>query len=277
MDPQRRLKNEMVPVRCGIVGYPLAHTRSPELHRAFAAQAGIHIAYVVLPVKAAEFDSVVHKFFEGGGRGLNVTLPYKERALALADAAGAAAVRAGAANVLTRLEDGRIRADNVDGEGFLCDLARLGFAVRGARVCVLGAGGAAAGVVCAMLEADVAEVSIRNRHAQRAQTLAARLDDPRVRIAASQSAAFDLLVNATSASLTGTCPDFPESAAGPETLAYDLVYAAEPTPFMQRAAERGARTCDGWGMLVAQAAASFYLWHGIRPVTQSLCRPPNQG
>ena len=148
----------------------------------------------------------------------------------------------------------------------------LGFAVRGARVCVLGAGGAAAGVICALLEADVAEVSIRNRHAQRAQTLAARLDDPRVRIAASQPTAFDLLVNATSASLTNACPNFPESAAGPKTLAYDLVYAEGPTPFMHRAAERGARVSDGWGMLVAQAAASFFLWHGIRPVTQSLCR-----
>jgi len=137
---------------------------------------------------------------------------------------------------------------------------------------VLGAGGAAAGVICALLEADVAEVSIRNRHAQRAQTLVVRLDDPRVRIATSQPTAFDLLVNATSASLTGECPDFPESAAGPKTLAYDLVYAAEPTPFMQRAAERGARACDGWGMLVEQAAESFFLWHGIHPVTQSLCR-----
>ncbi len=274
MDPQRRL-NATAPVRCGIVGYPLAHTRSPELHRAFAVQAGIRIAYAVLPARAAEFGSVVHKFFERGGRGLNITLPHKERALALADTAGAAAIRAGAANVLTRLEDGRVRADNVDGEGFLRDLARLGFAVRGSRVCVLGAGGAAAGVVCALLEANVAEVLIRNRHAQRAQALAARLDDPRVRIAAAHPAAFDLLVNATSASLTNACPDFPESAAGPETLAYDLVYAAEPTPFMQRAADRGARVCDGWGMLVEQAAESFYLWHGTRPAVQSLCRSPN--
>ena len=256
-----------VSARCGVIGHPLTHTRSPELHRAFAAQTGVDLDYVVLSVAPADFERAVADFFETGGRGLNVTLPFKASALALAGEAGEVATRAGAANVLTRLEDGRLRADNVDGVGFLRDLDRLGFDPRGARVCLLGAGGAAAGVACALLDADAADVTILNRHAERAGKLAARLKDPRVHVQVVQTAGFDLLVNATSASIANQCPEFPDAMAGPGTLAYDLVYAAEPTPFMRRAANLGARACDGWGMLVEQAAESFRLWHGVRPDT----------
>ncbi|MGA7966482.1 MAG: shikimate dehydrogenase, partial [Gammaproteobacteria bacterium] len=125
--------------RCGVIGHPLTHTRSPELHRAFAAQTGVDLDYVVLSVEPANFERAVASFFETGGRGLNVTLPFKVSALVLAGEAGEVATRAGAANVLTRLDDGRLRADNVDGVGFLRDLDRLGFDPRGARVCLLGA------------------------------------------------------------------------------------------------------------------------------------------
>lgn len=258
--------------RCGVIGYPLAHTRSPELHRAFAEQAGIDLDYVVLPVKTTNFEHVVRDFFADGGRGLNITLPYKANALALADEASAIAKRAGAANVLTHLDDGRLRADNVDGTGFMHDLARLKFDIHGARVCVLGAGGAAAGVICALLEADVADMVVLNRHVQRAQALVECLHDTRLHVAtpSQNTEPFGLIVNATSASLTGGCPNFPDSTVGPNTLAYDLVYAEKPTPFMHRAAGLGARTSDGWGMLVEQAAESFHLWHGIRPDTTDL-------
>jgi len=259
-----------VTTRCGVIGYPLTHTRSPELHQAFAAQSGIALDYVVLSVEPEDFERVVAGFFDAGGRGLNVTLPYKANALALAGEAGEMAVRAGAANVLTRLDDGRLRADNVDGVGFLRDLKRLVFDPRGARVCILGAGGAAAGVACALLDADAAEVALLNRHAERAGKLVARLNDPRVHVHVTQTAGFDLLVNATSASLTGECPDFPDTLAGPAVLAYDLVYAETPTPFMQLATEHGARVSDGWGMLVEQAAESFRLWHGLRADTDPL-------
>ncbi|MGH8127404.1 MAG: shikimate dehydrogenase [Gammaproteobacteria bacterium] len=260
------------PVRCGVIGYPLAHTWSPELHRAFAEQAGIALDYVVLSVEVADFEQAVREFFTQGGRGLNVTLPYKTSALALADEAGALATRAGAANVLTRLDDGRLRADNVDGAGFLCDLAHLEFDVRGAQVCVLGAGGAAAGVICALLEADIAGITVINRHAQRAQALVERLNDDRLHVATPEqnTVPFSLIVNATSASLTGECPNFLDTTVGSDTLAYDLVYAKKPTSFMQRTAEQGAHTSDGWGMLVEQAAESFQLWHGIRPDTSAL-------
>ncbi len=258
------------PARCGIIGFPLAHTRSPELHRGFAEQCGVAQSYSVLAVPDSDFEHVVRSFFANGGRGLNVTLPYKQRALEFADAASERAVRAGAANVLTRQPDGTVLADNVDGTGFLRDLTRLQFDTRGAKVCVLGAGGAAAGVIAALLDAGADAVAVLNRDTERAESLIARLYDPRVTKLSGEGGAFDLVVNATSASLANECPDFPDEVIGPDTLAYDLVYAKEPTPFMRRAAELGARACDGWGMLVEQAAESFFLWHGVRPDTAAL-------
>lgn len=255
------------PVRCGVIGHPLAHTRSPELHRAFAEQAGVALDYVVLDVEAADFERTVRDFFAGGGRGLNITLPYKAAALELAGETGAMARRAGAANVLTQLDDGRLRADNVDGIGFLRDLERRGFSPAGTRVCMLGAGGAAAGVACALLDAGVDSISVLNRNPQRARALLERLADERVALLQPTEAAFDLLVNATSASLANECPDFPDSVVGRGTLAYDLAYAEESTPFMRRAGQLGARVSDGWGMLVEQAAESFHLWHGVCPET----------
>lgn len=258
------------PARCGVIGFPLSHTRSPELHSAFAEQCGVAQSYTVLAVPDSDFEHVVRSFFANGGRGLNVTLPYKQRALEFAEAASERAVRAGAANVLTRQPDGTVLADNVDGIGFLRDLARLQFDPRGAKVCVLGAGGAAAGVIAALLEAGAATVAVLNRNAERVQLLMARMDDPRVVEFSGQGDVFDLVVNATSASLANECPAFPDDVIGPGTLAYDLVYAKEPIPFMQRAARLGARTSDGWGMLAEQAAETFYLWHGVHPDTDFL-------
>ncbi|MGH8273538.1 MAG: shikimate dehydrogenase [Gammaproteobacteria bacterium] len=262
--------------RCGIIGYPLDHTRSPELHRSFAEQCGVDQTYVVFAVTDGDFEQTVRTFFADGGRGLNVTLPYKERALTVANNASKQAVRAGAANVLTQQTDGTVRADNADGVGFLADLERQNFDMHGARVCVLGAGGAAAGVIAALLDAEADTVAVLNRSPQRARALVERMEDKRLQLLPAQPDAFDLVINATSASLANECPAFPNAVIGPNTLAYDLAYAAKPTPFMQRAAQLGARTCDGWGMLVEQAAESFQLWHGIRPDTVPLLRrfPP---
>lgn len=256
------------PVRCGVIGFPLAHTRSPELHNRFAEQCGVAQGYSVLAVPDSDFEYVAREFFSHGGRGLNVTLPYKLRALEFADAVTDRAIRAGAANILTRQPDGTVLADNVDGIGFLRDLERLQFDPHGARVCVLGAGGAAAGVIAALLEADVGAIAVLNRHIERANSLIARMNDLRVTAFTGEDGAFDLLVNATSASLAHECPKFPDDVIKPDTLAYDLVYAQQPTAFMQRAVVLGARACDGWGMLVEQAAESFFLWHGARPETQ---------
>lgn len=256
-----------VPARCGVIGFPLAHTRSPELHRAFAERCRVAQVYDVFAVTADEFENFVRAFFADGGLGLNVTLPHKSRALELADSASGRAVRAGAANVLTRRADGTVHADNVDGVGFLNDLARLQFDPPGMNICVLGAGGAAGGVIAALLEADVKAIAVLNRHAERARSLVVRMDDERVAEFSGTEGAFDLLVNATSASLAGECPDFPDNVIKPGTLAYDLVYAEQPTAFMRRAERVGAHTCDGWGMLVEQAAETFRLWHGMRPDT----------
>lgn len=258
------------PARCGVIGFPLAHTRSPELHSRFARQCGVAQSYSVLAVPDSDFEHVARTFFTDGGRGLNITLPYKSRALDLADLVSERAARAGAANVLTRMQDGAVHADNVDGAGFLNDLARRRIDPRGMRVCILGAGGAAAGVAAALLEAGVASLAVRNRNPDRARAMAARLDDDRIRVLPVKDEVFDLLLNATSASLANQCPDFPDALIGPDTLAYDCVYSAEPTPFMRRAARLGARTCDGWGMLVEQAAESFRLWHGVRPDAASI-------
>ncbi len=260
------------PVRCGVIGFPLAHTRSPELHKRFAEQCGVAQSYSVLPVPDSDFEHAAREFFSHGGRGLNVTLPYKLRALKFADTVSDRAIRAGAANLLTRQSDGTVLADNVDGIGFLKDLERLQFDPRGAHVCVLGAGGAAAGVIAALLEAGVEAIAVLNRHAERANSLIARMNDHRFTPFSGKDGAFDLLVNATSASLANECPDFPDDAIKPGTLAYDLVYAEQPTAFMQRAERFGARAHDGWGMLVEQAAESFYLWHGVRPDSRFLLR-----
>ena len=263
----------MTGARCGLVGHPVAHSRSPAIHAAFARAAGIELDYVLLDAEPAGFAARVRAFFDAGGAGLNVTLPHKPAAVALADESGGAARRAGVANVLTRLDDGRLRADNVDGLGFVRDLHRVGADPAGASVLLLGAGGAAAGLLPALLAAGVASVDIRNRTAARARDLAARIDDARVRATGDDpGAAVDLVINATAASLAGACPAFPDAAVGRATLACDLVYADAPTPFMQRAAALGARTTDGWGMLVEQAAESFFLWHGVRPDTAPLLR-----
>ncbi len=259
-------------VRTGLIGCPVAHSRSPGIHRVFAAQLGLEVEYRLIEARAGDFGSEVRAFFAASGRGLNVTLPYKAAALALAAEAGVAAGRCGVANVL-RIVSGRLRADNVDGLGLVRDLARLGFDLRGARGLILGAGGAAAGIVPALMEAGMDEITLLNRTPARARALARRLGIERVR-ALPRSACrgpYQLVVNATSASLAGECPDFPPGAMDrASTLAYDLVYADSPSPFLRRASALGAQAVDGWGMLLEQAAESFFLWHGVRPGTAAL-------
>lgn len=259
-------------VRCGLIGHPVAHSRSPEIHRAFAEQIGITLDYILIDAVPEEFANRVREFFAEDGLGLNVTLPHKAAALALADEAGDEARRAGVANVLMRLPDGRMRANDTDGIGFVRDLAsNLGFELADRRVLIAGAGGAAAGIVPALLDAGVKEIVVVNRTSERAEELVARFADRRLTSAMPDSLldadAFDLVINATSASLRNERPELPKTVVGPRTFAYDLVYADRATPFVEWAAALGARTADGWGMLVEQAAESFFLWHGIRPDT----------
>ncbi len=261
-----------IATRCGLIGHPVAHSRSPDIHRAFARQTGIAVDYVSIDAAAGEFADRVHDFFAAGGHGLNVTLPHKAAALGLADEIGDEARQSGVANVLSRLPDGCLRADNVDGIGLVRDLTQnLGFDLADRRILIVGAGGAAAGIIPSLLAAGPREIAITNRTQARAERLARRCADRRLTAISpsgpSGSRPFDLAINATSASLRGDRPALPDNAIGAATLAYDLVYADRATPFMAWAGSLGARTADGGGMLVEQAAESFFLWHHVRPDT----------
>lgn len=262
--------------RYAVMGYPIAHSKSPFIHAEFAAQTGERLRYEAILVEPGTFSEAVAAFQETGGRGLNVTLPFKEEAFAIADTASERATRAGAANTLGFEPAGRCWADNTDGVGLIRDLRdNHGVELHDRRVLLLGAGGAARGVVAPLLEANPACVAIANRTHARAVELARRFaaEGPvsAVALGSVGRRAFDVLINATSASLQGQIPDVPGTAVAKGGCCYDMMYAAEPTPFVRWARESGARLCvDGLGMLVEQAAESFFLWRGVRPHTRAV-------
>ena len=274
------------PDRYAVIGHPIAHSRSPRIHAAFAAAAGQHLAYDRIDAAPEAFEGIVRDFFDDGGRGLNVTLPHKEAAARLADRLTGRARLAGAVNTLARQPDGTLLGDNTDGAGLMADLARLGIAVRGARVLVLGAGGATRGILGPLLEAQPAQLVVANRTAARAQALAADFGATAPAVGgivqgcgydalASLVAAgpFDLVIHATSLGLQGEVPPLPQGVIGPASVAYDLGYGAGDTPFVRWARARGVtRAEQGLGMLIEQAAESFFLWRGVRPDTAPLHR-----
>ncbi|HKC17204.1 MAG TPA: shikimate dehydrogenase [Steroidobacteraceae bacterium] len=260
--------------RYAVIGHGLGHSRSPQIHALFAQSTGQSMQYGLIDVPAAGFAAAVGDFFAGGGRGLNVTLPHKEAALALATRLTPRARRAGAVNTLaygTGSDATAVLGDNTDGAGLVRDITvNLGYALTGARVLLLGAGGAARGVIAPLLEGGVGELEIHNRTAARAQRLAQEFADLGA-IASGGDAAgngYDLIINATSASLRGEVPHVPPKACGPHTLCYDMAYGASETVFMHWARAAGAAgAMMGLGMLVEQAAESFLLWRGVRPDT----------
>lgn len=262
--------------RYTLFGNPIRHSRSPAIHAAFARSLGEDIDYGISETPDADFEAGVAAFRAAGGRGANVTAPFKLRAIALASETSPAARLAGAANCLTFTDTG-IRADNFDGIGLVRDIeVNLGVRLAGLRVLMLGAGGAARGAALPILDAGPAELIIANRHRDRAAEIRARLSD-HANVAAvapdAISGAFDVVVNATSASLTGDCPEMPDAAFAGATLAYDLSYAKGMTPFLLKAQADGARLLsDGVGMLVEQAAEAFALWRGVRPETAAVIR-----
>ncbi len=270
--------------RYAVFGHPIQHSRSPFIHAAFAAQTGQDLTYEAIDATPEAFAETVRGFFAAGGHGANVTVPHKEAALALAHTASERAQRAGAANTLRREADGTLYADNTDGVGLLRDLTRRwGVAVSGRRVVLLGAGGAARGVLEPLLAQLPAQLVIANRTAARAEALvrlAQAWDTARhVELvgggweALAQTPAAHLVINATSASLAGETLPLPSGLIGPGTAVYDMMYGAEPTPFLRQAQALGAaRTIDGLGMLVEQAAESFWLWRGVRPDTEPVYR-----
>ncbi|ANY14855.1 shikimate dehydrogenase [Bordetella pseudohinzii] len=262
--------------RYAVIGNPVAHSRSPQIHAMFAEQTHIALEYGRLPAPLDGFRDTVWKFFLAGGRGLNVTVPFKQEAYALAhDHLSARARVAGAVNTLT-WRDGMLHGCNTDGVGLVEDLKRLGAALQGARLLLVGAGGAARGVLQPLAETGCAEIRIVNRNPARAAELVAAWQASGIHSSArmtagglaeaARSGGWNVVINATASGLLDEAPALPGELYAPDALAYDMVYGPRPTAFMRQAtADGAARTADGLGMLVGQAAESFFIWHGKRP------------
>ena len=262
-----------------VFGHPIGHSLSPRLHALFAAQTGVAQEYSAIEASPERFNEIARAFFESGGRGANVTLPDKRLAFEFADAHTQAAHRAGVANVLTRLSDGRIEAHNNDGAGLMRDLReRHRVLLKGARVLLLGAGGAAQAVAWALLDEGVGALILANRTLSRALALADALAQPgRVCVsewnALERGGAFDLVFNATSAGVHGHALRLPSSLLHDRSFACDLAYGAAALPFTAWASEAGAcGVTDGLGMLAETAADSFERWHGVRPDADAALR-----
>jgi shikimate dehydrogenase len=275
---RRMTSNKRSPDRYGLVGHPVEHSRSPLIHTVFARQTGQRLSYELIDCEPQGFETAVRGFGAAGGKGLNVTVPHKEAAFALCDDKSAAALAAGAVNTLS-IDGGRLRGDNTDGTGFVRDLTvNQRYALAARRVVVLGAGGAARGIVGPLLAEQPAEIVIANRSKERAAQVVRQFGGgPALRACAfaelAELAPFDLLVNATSAGLKGEVPPFPPSLVGAESFCYDLVYSSGDTPFVTWGRSHGAqRAVQGWGMLVEQAAEAFFIWRGVRPDTKPLLK-----
>jgi shikimate dehydrogenase len=256
----------------GVVGHPVGHSLSPFIHGMFARATGQKLTYRLYDVAPGEFHERVRAFFAQGGRGLNVTLPHKIAAVDVAHELTPRAAHAAAVNTLAARPDG-ILGDNTDGAGLVHDLCvNLGVVITDRRVLLIGAGGATRGILGPLLALAPKQVVIANRTPQRAAALAAAFTDlgavQGVGFAQVEGAPYDLVVNATSASLSGDLPPFPPTVIGPHTVCYDLAYGSSATAFIEWATRQGcARALQGWGMLVEQAAESFRLWRGVRPAT----------
>lgn len=262
--------------RYAVIGNPIAHSRSPQIHAMFSAQTGKPLQYERLLAPLDGFAATVQAFREQGGVGLNVTVPFKEEARVLAGARLSERARlAGAVNTLW-LRDGAWHGCNTDGVGLVNDLLRLGVRLSGAAVLLVGAGGAARGVLQPLAEAGCARIHIVNRTAAKAEALAASWRDsgvsPQTAVTggsladAALAGGWNLVINATASGLQDAAPDLPPGLYAPDAAAYDMMYGAQPTAFMKQAeADGAALTADGLGMLVGQAAESFYIWHGVRP------------
>lgn len=260
-----------------VFGNPIAHSRSPEIHQQFAEQTQQDLSYRKQLVARDGFAKAVHEFFAAGGAGLNITLPFKEEAWDLVTTRSARAERAMAVNTISLDWNGQLYGDNTDGAGLVHDLTHnLGVTLKDQRMLLLGAGGAARGVILPLLETHPAALTVVNRTSQRAHDLCADFADIAKKYAPLDGGgfgmlagySFDVIINATSASLSGVIPPLGSDSLNPNAVCYDMVYADKPTAFMQWATETGAQmVSDGLGMLVEQAAESFALWRDVRPNT----------
>ena len=258
-----------------VLGNPVKHSLSPQIHAEFARRTGEDIRYEKIEVPLNSFAACLAELHEKGYRGMNVTLPFKEEAFALSESRSDRAEHAGAVNTLIRTDTGW-RGDNTDGVGLARDLTRnLGIELAQQKILILGAGGAVRGVLHPLLNEQPALLHIANRTANKAEALAEQfaaygnitgsgLNGP-------FESAYDLIINGTAASIKGQVPAIPDALLRPGGAAYDMFYAKEPTAFVTWARQQGAAiTTDGLGMLIEQAAESFYLWRGVRPDTSGL-------
>ena len=265
-----------------VIGNPVAHSKSPAIHAAFALQTGQRLVYERCLAPLDGFAATVQQLVAAGYSGANVTLPFKLEAAALAATLSERARAAGAVNTL-RFSSAGIVGDNTDGAGLVNDIVRnAGVAIAGGRVLLVGAGGAARGAILPLLQQGPRQLVIANRTAATARQLALAFGATATHASnghnvpveactfAELDGRFDIVINATSASLAGAAPPLPAALFGAGTLALDMMYGAEPTPFMQFAALHGASTRDGLGMLVEQAAEAFLVWRGVRPHTGAL-------
>lgn len=265
------MKNELY----AVVGNPISHSKSPRIHSLFARQTGEPVEYIAIQAPMENFADTVTGFFERGGKGLNVTVPFKEQAWALADQRTERAEKAGAANTLYLDSEGSLTADNTDGKGLVADLMHNHqIELAGKRILILGAGGAVRGVLGPLLAEQPAAITLANRTLAKAEQLVDLFRSTAGTTALTAcgfeqpAAPFDVIINGTSASLQGDLPPVSPNVIGSGTVVYDMMYSLTTTTFNQWAQDQGAtRVFDGLGMLVEQAAESFRVWRGVMPET----------
>lgn len=268
-----RLTLKSTPLYC-VIGDPITHSRSPEIHRFFADQQADSIKYESKRVDEASFQNFVRNFFESGGAGLNITLPHKESAFLLCDELSERAALSRAVNTLFMDDLGLLHGENTDGLGLVRDIVNNhGIVIRNKRILIIGAGGAARGVIHDLVSCNPASVSIINRTHHRAEALAKYFNVEALKVKAAFERNFDLIINATASSLVGELPPICSAMLAPNCCCYDMMYSKEDTSFVRWARENGvSRTMDGLGMLVEQAAEAFFLWRGSRPITAPLLK-----
>lgn len=265
--------------RYAVIGNPVSHSKSPQIHAAFARQTRQDIVYTTLDCELGKFPETVEKFFQDGGKGLNVTVPFKQSALHLVQTAGDA-LDAGAVNTI-KSEGGKLVGYNTDGIGLVADIEQnLGLSIAGKRVLLVGAGGATRGVMFPLLRKNPQQIVVVNRTQDKADNLVRKMKAWRIERRLDgivtvldavpfpdlKNHPFDIVINATSAGLSGNELPLEGSVFAPQALGYDMVYGRD-TPFLALARKHGARAVDGLGMLVEQAAESFFIWRGLRPQT----------
>ncbi|MFM2588494.1 shikimate dehydrogenase [Vibrio sp. TBV020] len=262
--------------RYAVFGNPIGQSKSPFIHTLFARQTSQSLTYTAESPNKDAFDQAATEFFAQGGKGCNVTVPFKEDAYRFATRLTERAQLAGAVNTLKKLDDGEIIGDNTDGEGLVQDLLQYQVPLKGARILLIGAGGAARGVIKPLLDQQPAEIVVTNRTFAKAEVLA-EMFSPYGSIKACEmnevTQSFDVIINSTSSSLSGELPDISAAIFSNQSVVYDMMYGAGKTTFNQWAHEQGAALVyDGLGMLVGQAAESFMLWRGLRPGTKQILR-----